>query len=369
MDSSLVKEIKRLANRIGTQITIMQLCGTHTEAIARFAIKKLIPKNIKLLAGPGCPVCVTDQEDINIIIAMSLNKIPIACYGDILKVPGNLNLKRLNVLLKIAPFLNRDERNFSLDRARELGADITEVYSIEEAIKLKKQKPNLVFFGIGFETTTPMSAFAIKSGLTVYSSHKCFLKAMQALIDDNLKIDGFINPGHVSTITGIKPYKKLRFKRKKIPQIITGFLAKDILLAIYLILKQIREKRADVENEYQRAVKLEGNLEALKLIKEVFELKNSKWRGLGEIPKSGFEIRKRYSCFDAKRIYRKLINKIKLIETHPQNSCICGAILRGLKEPKECPLFNKECSPENPIGPCMVSFEGSCGIAVKFNED
>lgn len=368
----IIREINTLAAKIHHQVVLMELCGTHTEAVARHGIKKLLPKNIKLLSGPGCPVCVTDQRDINAVIALAMEGVPIACYGDLLRVPGTLQVFQGQSLeiSKDSPW----KRILCLNSTRELGADVTEVYSIEDALELKKKKPNLVFFGLGFETTTPMTASAIKRGLTVYSSHKAFVPAMQALIDTPVfppkadqpragKIDGFINPGHVSTIIGIEPYKKF-----KLPQVIAGFEANDVIIAIYMLLKQIAENRTEVENEYTRSVRTEGNPRAMELINEVFETGDAYWRGIGKIPNSGFEIRPKYSKFDAKIKYKEILNslntKYQILNT--SSGCICGAILRGLKEPKDCKLFNKKCTADNPVGACMVSSEGACGIEAKF---
>jgi len=351
---NIIREINTLASRISRQIVLMELCGTHTEAVARHGIKKLLPKNIKLLSGPGCPVCVTDQRDINAVICLALEGIPIACYGDVLRVPGTLQVKQT--------------KNISLDKARELGADVTEVYSVEDALELQKKsasrRTNLVFFGLGFETTTPMTASAIKHGLTVYSSHKAFVPAMAALLaTPSLKIDGFINPGHVSAIIGEKPYEQF-----KLPQVIAGFEANDVIMAIYLLLKQIAENRAEVENQYVRVVRPEGNPKARKLIDEIFETSDAYWRGIGKIPNSGFEIRKKYAKFDAKIKYRKILQPTTYNLQPDSSGCICGAILRGLKEPHDCKLFNKKCTPDNPVGACMVSSEGACGIEAKFLE-
>lgn len=381
----IIRQINILAQQISRSIVLMELCGTHTEAVARHGIKKLLPKNIKLLSGPGCPVCVTDQRDINAIIALALAEIPIACYGDVLRVPGTLRNQKTNHKKQIT------KKTLNLDSVRELGADVTEVYSVEDALKLQETKPNIVFFGLGFETTAPMTASAIKRELTVYSSHKAFVPAMDALVNTpQLKIDGFINPGHVSAIIGTKPYKKF-----KLPQVIAGFESNDVLVAIYMLLKQIAENRAEVENEYTRLVRPEGNPKARELIDEVFTLGNAYWRGIGKIPNSGFEIRKKYAAFDAKIKYKNILSNChpdspigeegSLANTRknrtsvrdssglrPQNDinsmCICGAILRGLKEPKDCKLFNKKCTPENPVGACMVSSEGACGIEAKFKK-
>ena len=398
---NILRKINNLSAKINRQVVLMELCGTHTEAVARHGIKKLLPKNIKLLSGPGCPVCVTDQRDINAVIALALEGIPIACYGDALRVPGTLIVPNTKYQIP--------NTGFGLDKARELGAEVTEVYSAEDALKLQKIKPNLVFFGLGFETTTPMTASAIKRGLTVYSSHKAFVPAMKALLNTpSLKIDGFINPGHVSTIIGINPYKKLKYtpsviarshqatkqsqtycakeeiaalpelapskiegvarNDNAIPQVIAGFEASDVIIAIYMLLKQIAENRAEVENEYTRLVRPEGNPKARELINEVFEIGDAYWRGIGKIPNSGFEIRKKYAEFDAKLKYKEIFNslntKYQILNTG--FGCICGAILRGLKEPKDCKLFNKKCTPANPIGACMVSSEGACEIEAKF---
>jgi len=361
---NIIFEINKLSSKINRQIVIMELCGTHTESVARNGIKKLLPKNIKLLSGPGCPVCVTDQRDINAVIVLALEGVPIACYGDVLRVPGTI--ATLNLLKdKMVRRAYHNTNTISLDTARELGADITEVYSVEDALKLKEKKPDLVFFGLGFETTAPMTADAIKRGLTVYSSHKLFVPAMQALIDTpTLKIDGFINPGHVSTIIGTRPYEKF-----KLPQVVTGFTGEDVLVGIYMLLKQIALGESKVENEYVRSVRTEGNTKAINLIHEVFEVEDALWRGLGKIPASGLRIKCKFSKFDAKIKYKNILSAFdasKFIIRNVGLGCICGAILRGLKEPKDCKLFNKKCVPENPVGACMVSAEGACGIEAKF---
>ena len=353
MTLNIIKKIKNLAKEINRDVVIMELCGTHTEAVAKNGIKKILPKNVKLLSGPGCPVCVTDQKDVDAIIKLALNDVPIACYGDVLRVPGNLVLKA-----------DKQKQKLSLNKARELGADVNEVYSTEDALKLQKEKKDLVFFGLGFETTTPMTADAIKKGLTVYSSHKLFIPAMQVLVDTpTLKIDGFLNPGHVSAIIGTELYQKF-----KLSQVITGFSGEDVLLGIYMLLKQIAERREEVENEYTRCVRPEGNPVARKLVDEVFENGDAFWRGLGNIPNSGLKIREKYSKYDAKVKYKNILScHSELVEESLESTgCICGAILRGLKQPKDCKLFNKKCTSENPIGACMVSSEGACGIEAKY---
>lgn len=341
-DKNILEKIEFLAKKIKRPIRLMEVCGTHTQTTVKYGIRKMMPKNIKLVTGPGCPVCITPQEDIDAIVNLALKGIPIACYGDVLKVPGFYG---------------------SLEQARQKGAWVKEVYSIEEALMLQKEKPDLVFFAIGFETTSPMTVLGIKKGLTIYSAHRLFIPAMKALLKiPKLKIDGFICPGHVSTITGIKPYQKLKF-----PQVISGFEPEDVLISIYLLLKQISENRAEVENEYIRSVKFEGNLMAYNLIFEAFDIVDGNWRGFGIIPKSALKIKKKFAHLDAKIKYKKILDKIDLLKSKKTKGCSCAEIILGLKEPSFCPLFKKVCSPENPFGPCMVSVEGACYIEHNYS--
>jgi len=339
----IIKSIWEKAQKINRPLRFMELCGTHSEAIAKHGIKNILPKNIKLITGPGCPVCVTDQSEIDIITGLALSGIPIACYGDATNIPGSLG---------------------SLENARQKGAQVHIVYDVTEALKLSRKIPNLVFWGIGFETTTVMTSWGIQNNLTVFSSHKLFPPAMEALLANNkIRIDGFINPGHVSAIIGTEVYEKFQ-----IPQVIAGFGAEDVLLAIEMLLGQIISGEKKVENEYTRLVKKEGNQKAQKIISEIFEIRNASWRGLGEIEKSGLKIRKKYQHLDAEFIHRDLIAKIKK-EIKPRKSiCRCGEVLQGLIESKQCKLFGKSCTPDNPQGACMVSREGSCNINFRFTE-
>ncbi|PKL72375.1 hydrogenase formation protein HypD [Candidatus Kuenenbacteria bacterium HGW-Kuenenbacteria-1] len=339
----IIKKINAIAVKIKKNINIMEVCGTHTEAVAKFGLRELMPKNIKLTTGPGCPVCVTAQKDIDAIVNLALSGIPVATYGDMMRVPGYYG---------------------SLDQAREKGASVFIVYSVDDCLKLQKKYSNLVFFGLGFETTAPMTAYAIKKGLTVYSTHKLFLPAMQALLKiGELKIDGYLCPGHVSTIIGTEPYKTM-----KVPQVIAGFEAEDILVSIYMLLKQIFNNKANVENEYLRSVKKQGNPKAIKEIFDVFDVADGNWRGFGIIPKSGLEIKNKYEKFNAKIKYKKILDKIDFSHSQKSVACICGEIIRGLKQPKQCSLFKKVCTSENPIGPCMVSMEGACNVFYRYKK-
>lgn len=344
----ILDEIKKLAKSIGRETRLMGLCGTHSQTIAQYGLKNLLPRNIKLVAGPGCPVCVTAREDIDTVIGLALAGIPLAVYGDTLAVPGSTE---------------------SLENARQKGADIKIIYSIKEALEEQKIKPDLVFFGVGFETTAPMTAWAIKQGLRVYSAHKFFPPAMAALLKNKKnKIDGLIDPGHVSAIIGESPYKKF-----EIPQVITGFEPEDVLMAVLMLLNQIAEGKRDLENEYGRVVKKNGNEKAINLINEVFEQCDAEWRGIGLIKNSGMKIRKKYSTCDTKIKYRRTIAKIlsqtktkKTACLPDRQACRCGEILQGLIEPNQCPLFKKICTPKNPFGACMVSIEGTCNIEYKY---
>lgn len=337
----IIQQINIVAKEIGRQVSLMEVCGTHTQAISHFGIREILPKNIKLITGPGCPVCVTAQRDIDAIVSLALAGVPVATYGDMLRVPGYFG---------------------SLDQAREKGAQVFDVYSVADALKLQKNYPELVFFGLGFETTTPMTAWGIKNKLVVYSAHKIFLPAMETLLNmGEIKIDGFIDPGHVSAVIGVSPYEKL-----KIPQVITGFEMRDVLTGILLLLTQIKNKDLTVLNQYSRVVRSAGNKNIQKLIEEVFEVSDGDWRGFGIIPESGLKIRSKYKQFDAQVKYRHILEKVDFSKSHDPMGCKCGDVIRGLMESKKCPMFGRACNPDNPIGPCMVSIEGACNVAFRY---
>jgi hydrogenase expression/formation protein HypD len=338
----LIKDIHAKAATVKRRLRFMELCGTHSQSIAINGLKSLMPENIKLVTGPGCPVCVTDQRDIDVVVGLALGGIPIAAYGDALNVPGNV---------------------MSLEQARQNGADVQAFYDVQDAVEMKKKKPKLVFFGLGFETTTPMTAWAIKQGLMVYSAHKLFPPAMEALLKNKkIKVDGFIDPGHVSAIIGTEIYEQF-----KIPQVIAGFEGLDVLRAVNMLLDQVLSGEAKVENEYARVVKKGGNAAARKAIADVFEVTDAKWRGLGTIKKSGLKIRKKYQKQDAEFVYRVLIKKIRSEIKSKPSACRCGEVLQGLIGSRECPLFGKTCTPDNPQGACMVSVEGGCNIEYRYN--
>jgi hydrogenase expression/formation protein HypD len=318
-------------------ITFMEVCGGHTHTIMKYGIRDILPKNIRLISGPGCPVCVSSQYDIDCMIELALSGVPVATYGDMLRVPGSKK---------------------SLDDSRAEGGSVHMVYSAVEVLALKDKYPDIVFFGIGFETTAPMTAFLLKKGIMVYSVHKTIPVPLKVLSQGDVKIDGFIDPGHVSTIIGSNALLSI-----PVPQAISGFEAKDILKGIYALVKMISEGKVTVVNTYPEAVTAEGNKKAQKLLKEYFISCDSEWRGLGMIPQSGLDVKD--DSLNARVKYKKLF---ETVAPTLKTGCRCGDILQGKINPEDCPLFRKVCSPKNPQGACMVSGEGSCQIAYNFGK-
>jgi hydrogenase expression/formation protein HypD len=343
----LISEIKKCK----LPLAFMEVCGTHTMTISRYGLRGLLPDNIKLLSGPGCPVCVTANIDIDTAIAFSqIPGIILTTFGDMIRVPGSRS---------------------SLARERSEGRDVRVVYSILDALEIARQNPSreVVFYAVGFETTAPSTAFGIieakNSGLKNFSvicMHKTLPNALKTLLDSGeLGINGFILPGHVSAITGSQIYRFL-VDEYGIGGAITGFEASDILVSV---LKLIHQQTAGplIENEYRRVVKDNGNPAALAGMQKVFTLCNSDWRGLGVIADSGLAIKKEWQDYDALHRF-----PIELDEPVEPKGCSCGDILRGVKMPSACSMFGVACTPENPIGPCMVSSEGSCAAYYRYRE-
>lgn len=343
----LVEAIEKLCPG---QVTLMEVCGTHTVSIARNGIRSLMPKTCTLASGPGCPVCVTANSDIDTVIA--LGRIPgvtLATFGDMTRVPGSTS---------------------SLLKEQAEGRSVQIVYSPLDALKLAQENPDhqIVFVGVGFETTTPLVAMAIKraqalslKNFSVFVAHKNMPGALEAIVQDpQLKVDALILPGHVSTVIGAGPYRFLA-ERYKIPGVITGFEPVDILQGIAMIMRQLAEGRAEIEIAYTRGVMEDGNPHALAAIDEVFETCPATWRGLGIIDGSGYRIRPDFAEFDAVKRFQPDIEP-----TQEPKGCRCGDVLRGSMPPNECPLFKKVCTPEHPVGPCMVSSEGSCAAYYRY---
>ncbi len=333
------------------EVNLMEVCGTHTVAIFKHGIKELLPQGVNLLSGPGCPVCVTPMETIDRAIALAgLPGIIFTTFGDMIKVPGSSS---------------------SLEEAKAQGKDVRIVYSSLDALRIAKENPKkkTIFFGIGFETTSPSIACTLsrakKEGIKNFfllSAHKLIPPAMKAILEaKEVNLAGFISPGHVSTIIGSRPYEFIS-KEFGTPCVISGFEPLDVLQSIYMLLLQIRERKPKVEIQYRRCVKPEGNIKAQKELDKVFEISDSSWRGLGTIPNSGLRLRKEFSSFNAEKAFDVQI------ESSPEpKGCLCGEILRGVRIPVECSLFVKECTPEHPIGPCMVSSEGTCATYYKYH--
>lgn len=345
----LIEQIKKVSKK---NITLMEVCGGHTMSIQKFGIPALLPDNIKLVSGPGCPVCVSSRKYIDQSVAYArLDDVIITTYGDLIRIPGSTT---------------------SLDEEKAKGADVRIVYSILDALKIAENNKDkkVVFLGIGFETTSPSSAVGVlnahKMGLTnffLFSSHKIMPPAMAALIDEGVKIDGYIAPGHVSTITGSGIYKDIA-EIYKLACVISGFEPVDLLRSILMLTRQIEKGEPKVEIEYSRVVKAEGNIKAQQMLEEVFELKDDWWRGLGILPKSGMKLKEKYKAYDA-----EVMIPVEVETTKEDKGCICGEILKGLKSPKDCKLFDTACSPSDPVGACMVSYEGACNAHYRFNRN
>jgi hydrogenase expression/formation protein HypD len=351
-DPAYVKAmLTKIAEMASENITIMEVCGTHTMSIFKSGLRQLLPSNIKLISGPGCPVCVTSQGYIDTAIELSKDKnIIITTFGDMLRVPGN---------------------GSSLQEERALGRDIRIVYSPLDAVRISEENPNkeVVFLGIGFETTAPTIALSILKAygddiknFSVLGSIKTMPNTMKALVlDKDIEINGFLCPGHVSTVIGAKPYEFLA-RDYGIPAVVAGFEPSDIVTAIYHILHMLQANKAEIINQYSRLVKEEGNKNALSVIYEVFEVADSTWRGLGTIPATGLSLKDKYKDYNAEY---KL--KLSMLEDRPIKGCLCGEILKGKKSPLDCKLFSTVCNPVTPIGACMVSEEGTCAAYYKYN--
>lgn len=343
----LIETIHRLAPE---HATLMEVCGTHTVAIARNGIRDLMPEGLRLASGPGCPVCVTCNRDIDTVIALArIPNVTITTFGDMTRVPGSTS---------------------SLLAEQAAGRSVEIVYSPLDALAFAKAHPEreVVFVGVGFETTTPLVAMAIKrakamglSNFSVFAAHKNMPGALELLVGDpTLELDALILPGHVSTIIGAEPYRFLA-EKYGIPGVITGFEPVDVLQGIAMLVRQLHEGRAEIEIAYARGVMPEGNPVALAAIDEVFETCTATWRGLGDIPGSGYRIRDEFADFDAVRRFEPDVEP-----TRDPKGCRCGDVLRARIAPNECPLFRTVCTPENPVGPCMVSSEGSCAAYYRY---
>ncbi len=332
-------------------IRLMEICGTHTMAIFRHGIRTLLPHTVNLVSGPGCPVCVTATEEIDRSVKLAqMDGVIVTTFGDMLRVPGSVS---------------------SLQKEKARGADVRMVYSTFDALKIaaENKEKEVVFLGVGFETTAPTVAAAIQtahrdglSNFSVLSAHKLLPPAMNALLSGgDLQIDGFICPGHVTTIIGTSSYEAVA-KKYHTPCVVAGFEPIDILQGILMLVEQIEQGKAAVEIQYRRGVHSEGNPGALRVMEEVFEPRNAPWRGLGVIPGGGLGIRKAWQPMDAGRRF-----DLAVPPAAEPRGCLCATILRGAATPVDCMLFRKSCTPGTPVGPCMVSSEGTCSAYYKYH--
>ena len=346
----LVSRIKQLSTR---PTRLMEFCGGHTVSIMRSGLRQLLPPTVEMLSGPGCPVCVTANADIDKAIALaSLPDVIVTTFGDMMKVPGSYS---------------------SLQQARAAAADIRIVYSTQDALQIARDNlaKSVIFIGIGFETTAPTIAASIlqaeNEGIKNYyvlCLSKLCPPIMKALLDlGELKLDGIVCPGHVSVIIGSRPYEFIP-RDYGVACVVSGFEPLDILLSVEMLVEQIEIGKPSVEIAYRRGVKPEGNKTALELMDRIFQVDSADWRGIGVVPASGLKIRKKFERFDAEQAF-----SITMEPVREAKGCICGDILRGVKTPLDCKLFRKACTPEHPVGPCMVSSEGSCAAYHQYGTE
>jgi len=351
-DRELAKTILEKIKSGGKKLNFMHVCGTHQDTLVKHGLDVLFEsRGINICQGPGCPVCVTTPLEIEECILLANNGKIIASFGDMMRVPGDSG---------------------SLQDMKAEGCDIRTVYGIEDAVNIAIKNPSkeVVFMAVGFETTAPTTSTVILNqppeNFSILCCHRTIPPALNAILEmGELKLDGFIEPGHVSTIIGTKPYEFIS-RDYKIPQVISGFEPIDLLMTAWMLIKQIDEEDAKVENEYTRAVDEQGNLKAQSVMKETFCPVDKRWRGFPIIKKSGLELRSKFDQFNSRKIFEDELEYLKNKEYLEPPGCRCGELLRGLINPQDCSLFGKGCTPDKPIGPCMVSIEGSCNIAYRY---
>ncbi len=350
LSKSLLQKIKTISKK---DVRLMEVCGTHTVSIFRSGIRSVLPQTISLLSGPGCPVCVTDQAEIDAFIELArIDDVIITTFGDLMRVPGTQS---------------------SLQQESAAGRDIRVVYSTFDALEIAKKNPDqhVVFLGIGFETTAPTIAASILSAarmdvknFSVISAHKLVPPALEALMAaEGVLIDGFILPGHVSVIIGLKAYQPF-FDKYQIPCVVAGFEPTDILHAISMLIEMLESNSPNLDNAYPRAVTVDGNTKAQQILDEIFEPADACWRGIGVIPQSGLKIRAQYAAHDAEKLFNIEVPDAKIPKGYA-----CGEVLIGTKIPPECALYKKACTPMDPVGPCMVSTEGTCAAYYKYHSE
>jgi len=343
----IASDIKKIAGKIEEEIKIMHVCGTHEHTVTYYGLRSLLPENVKVIAGPGCPVCVVPAREIDEAIKLAMEGIKVYTYGDMYRVPGSRR---------------------SLADAKTEGGKVQVVYSVGDAVKLAKaEKKEVVFFSVGFETTAPIPAAYIRNrnipeNMTFLVSHRLTVPALKYVLDDpEIPLNGVIAPGHVSAIMGASSWSFVA-KEYGIPVVVAGFEPIDFLMAVDIILRQIYRGEAKIINEYTRVVKWKGNVKAKKLMHEVFEEVDGEWRGIGILPRSVFTLTEEYKVYDAREKYDIRVEDV--MDFPPQ--CRCADVILGKATPIDCPMFLKACTPSRPYGPCMVSSEGTCSIWAKY---
>ncbi|MDH3365206.1 MAG: hydrogenase formation protein HypD [Thermoplasmata archaeon] len=350
-DREMSRQIMGELEKMRLDITLMHVCGTHQDTLIRFGLDSEFQRiGVDIRQGPGCPVCVTPPQEIEMTMALAKAGITIAAFGDLMKVPGESQ---------------------SLNEIKAEGGDIRIVFGVDDAVDLARHsQKEVVFVGIGFETTAPTTASALLSNppenFSVLSCHRTVPPALKAIASmGEIKLHGMIQPGHVSTVIGTAPYEFLS-REHRIPQVVAGFEPLDLMMAVYLLAKQQSEGRAEVQNEYSRVVRPDGNPSALRAMRDAFSPTDSVWRGFPVIPSSGLSVRKELEKHDAAKRFVDIVAPIQDKEYEEPEGCRCGEMLRGIITSDECPLFGTKCTPQNPIGPCMVSREGSCHISHRY---
>ncbi|MDR1405216.1 MAG: hydrogenase formation protein HypD [Candidatus Methanoplasma sp.] len=351
-DEGMAKKILSAIKDTGTESRFMHVCGTHQDTIVRFGLEEMLADaGVEICQGPGCPVCVTTSMEIADAITMARNGVTVTAFGDMMRVPTTIG---------------------SLFDAKADGADVRIVYSIEDAVKMASdQTAPLVFVSVGFETTAPSTCVPLKKGglpknFSIYSCHRICPPILEAIFEmGETKMNGMIMPGHVAVITGMEPFRKFS-EKYRMPQAVAGFEPLDILMASYMLAKQIEEGRSEAENEYTRLVRENGNPTARKLMEDTFIPTDREWRGFPVIPKSALVLKSEFAEHDATVVHGDILAMTPEVESEAQG-CKCGEVLRGLIKSDECPMFGTACKPMCPKGPCMVSEEGNCSIAYRFS--
>ena len=353
-DKKLADEIISKIKKLNVNLKFMHVCGTHQDTLVKNGLDSLLKScGVEIGQGPGCPVCVTTPREIEEMLILAKSGKIVTSFGDMINVPGEKN---------------------SLRNMKTEGCDVRTVYGIEDAVDIAKNNPGkeVVFMAVGFETTAPTTASVLlknpPENFSILCCHRTIPEALKAIIEmGEIKIDGLIEPGHVSTIIGSKPYEFLS-KDYKVPQVIAGFEPIDVLMGAWMLVQQIQNKKAFVQNEYSRAVHAEGNKKAQQAINTVFEPGDIKWRGFPVINGSSLNLKSKYEKYNARKSFEDELSEIADKEFFEPKGCRCGELLRGLITPFECPLFGQACTPETPVGPCMVSIEGSCNIEYRYKE-